>query len=1043
MKLIRAFFFLPLVFLAGCTGGRVPEISWSLMHPTELDSVYMKRVIEESRLHPVDNFELCGGCNSGTDGSLDGLLYFEEYPLAAAAQNVEIVKSNRENLASIIRMSHAEGKKVWYWHREVLCNPGLVESIPGLIDANGEFDLLGEAYEKLLRYKIRKTFECVPDLDGIVLTLTEASFSALHNSRPDIYPPAEVVEKVGRIFAEELQKRGKRFILRSFGSIEEDYNAILAGAKALSKDFSFEVETKITPFDFNPFLPDNKFLVKSGKCTLGAECDVLGEFLGCGRMLPEHVDEIVRYVSYARKQKVDRYTIRLDRKYKSVFDVYPINLYAYEQAILHPEKTAAQIRREFYRARYPEGLADTLFTMSKDGMECVRKTEFIAGNMIFHWYPTTPDLRLLKAGGILGVFAPEGNLSRAAKQWAMLSFNDVPGRAAILEEKEAAVEIAARNVALLEEISSRLSDSDRTRLEEGWKVSLSEARSLSELCKVICAYFDDMEKRSPDAVSLSAAFASLRRNLDGETLLRPVQGLAERFVEEYPLELALRKQLDGRTSDYVLPGCVSDQNRVEHYMLGSFCHIEGSRPVAVVGNTVYPDCYLALGLKPSPEPVSIEIEGYGKCLVTVNGERHLIDLDAHESIYADASESGYEISMTKAQNEDYPMIVSVASVPFRTLIAEQVSKASSQAMLMYEQVRPLDTLLVDRTDRAGNFLPAKPFQWTSGFFPGTLWYLYRETGRGDLLDAASVLTARLAGQQHNVSTHDIGFMMNCSYGAALDATGDSTAVPVLVNSAESLCSRFSERTGCIRSWNARPGKDWDYIVIIDNMMNLELLMRAASLTGDGKFSRVARSHADNTMKNHFRPDGSCAHVVDYDSVTGKAKAQYTAQGYSDASSWTRGQGWAVYGYAAMYRWTGDRRYLKRAERTARFILGHPNTPEDGIVYWDYDAPVGPDTPRDASAAALIASAFIELSAVTKDADLGKAMRNYAGKVLVSLSGPTYFAGPGENACFILKHSTSNKPKDNYDTALVYADYYYVEALLRFKALLDDFPRNLD
>lgn len=148
----------------------------------------MQKVIEESEGRIVDNFEICGACNAFTRGSLDGLLMFEEYPLAMAAQDSAAVRHNQKSLKRIVEMCHEAGKKVVYWHREVLCNPGMVASVPELLNAEGEFDLLGEEYEKFLRYKICKTFELVPDLDGLVLTLTEASFSAIHNSRPDLYP---------------------------------------------------------------------------------------------------------------------------------------------------------------------------------------------------------------------------------------------------------------------------------------------------------------------------------------------------------------------------------------------------------------------------------------------------------------------------------------------------------------------------------------------------------------------------------------------------------------------------------------------------------------------------------------------------------------------------------------------------------------------------------------------------------------------------------------------------------------------------------------
>ena len=1013
-----------------CAGGPAPEITWSLMHPTRLDTVYMQRVIRESEGHHVDNYEICGACNSGCDGSLDGLLLFEEYPEAASRQNIDEVLHNRKSLARIVEMSHGAGKKVYYWHREVLCNDGVLVSFPGLLDQDGEFDLLGEAYERFLRYKIRKAFEAVPDLDGIVLTLTEASFSALHNSRPDKYPPAKVVEKVGGIFAEELESRGKRFILRSFGSIKEDYEAIAEGARALAKSHRFEVETKITPYDFDPFLPDNMFLEKIPGCTMGAECDVLGEFLGCGRMLPEQVDEAVRYVRYARKKKVDRFTLRLDRKGCSVFDVYPVNLYAYEQAITHPGKSARRIRREYYSSMYPDDVADALVQVSRDGMECVRKTEFIDGNLIFHWFPTDPDLKLLKAGGILSAFAPSGDLSRTCRQWAMLSDRKVPGHDAILREKAAAVEIAGRNLSRVQSLAERLDSADRGRLLSAWKASEGEAVSLLELSKVICAYFEDMQARDTGATTLKKAFEGLQGRLEGVSMLRPVPEIAARFMEDYPAELSLRRRFDGNCLDCILPGSVTDQVRTEHYMHGCYCSMADGVPVVTVGNPVYPDAYLAMRLKGTEEPVVIEVRGSGTCRVSVNGSAEEYVLDGGVRIQAPACSSGYELSLTRVPGAGFPMVESVSMRSFKDFVRESLDAAATRAWLMYEKIGPMDGLLPDRTDVEGNFIAARPMQWTAGFFPGTLWYLYAHTGSDAFRKAAVEMTGRMEGEQFDSCTHDIGFKIGCSFGQAWKYTGDEGCANTVVQAARTLSGRFSPVVDCFRSWDSRAGKDWDFIVIIDNMMNLELMMEAARISGDATLSDMALRHAERTLRNHFRPDGSSFHVVNYDSSTGEVLSRNTAQGLSDSSAWARGQAWALYGYTMMYRETGKKEFLRQAEKVAGFILHHPAMPSDGIPYWDFDAPADPSTPRDVSAAAVICSASLELAGLSKDAGLSAELLSYARKVLVSLSAPEYLAEPGTNGCFMLKHSTINLPSGNYDTAVVYADYYYVESLMR-------------
>lgn len=1024
---------LPALF--SCTAGR-PEITWSVMHPTQLDTVYMQRLIDESSKHPVDNFEVCGGCNSGCEGSLDGLLLFEEYPLAEAAQNREVVLHNQASLRRIIDMAHGIGKEVYYWHREVLCNDGVVASIPSLLDENGEFDLLGEPYEKFLRYKIRKTFETVPDLDGIVLTLTEASFSALHNSRPDLYPPEKVVEKIGTIFAEELYSRGKRFILRSFGSIEEDYLAIQEGAARIAEKYRFEVETKITPYDFDPFLPDNPFLNKIKGCTLGAECDVLGEFLGCGRMLPEQVEEIHRYVNFARRKKVDRYTIRLDRKGKSIFDVYPINLYAYEQAIINPGKSPEEVRREYYSASYSPAMTDILCRMSRDGMDCVKKTQYIAGNLIFHWYPTTPDLRLLKASGVLGTFMKEGNLSRGRKQWAILSFNDVPGRENIIREKNEAIEIADRNLRILGEVKDSLTAEDYRRLSEGWTVSKAEAESIGELCKVLCAYFGDMEQRRDVPAALNEARAAMDSHLSGKWLLRPLPGMADRIVEEYPMELALRKKLDASSRDYVLPGCISDQGRVEHYMLGSFCRVEDGRPVATVGNAVFPNCYLAMSLKGSEKPSCIVVRGKGECLVSVNGDEFRIVIDGDQGIVPVPAAGEYEVVLRKAPAGDYPDVVSVSleDDALKEMAERALNFCEKQSLRMYDRIFPQRGLLVDRTGTDGQFIAAVPEQWTAGFFPGTLWLLYEHSGNPALRAAAEEMTSRMFAQQYNCNTHDIGFMMNCSYGQALRITGDRKKYADIVrNSAESLSSRFNEKVGCIRSWNNSEKKNWKYAVIIDNMMNLELLLNASSLYEDDKYRNIAVTHAETTMKNHFRENGSCFHLVDYDDVDGSVRARQTAQGLADDSSWARGQAWALYGYTVMYRGTGRDDFLGQALKVAGYIAANGNYPSDRIPYWDFDDRSGIATPRDASASAVIASACLELAGYAPEK--AEELRLLASKILVSLSSDRYSAALGENSDFILKHSTINKPKGNFDTAVVYADYYYVEALTRLLGYL--------
>jgi len=321
--------------------------------------------------------------------------------------------------------------------------------------------------------------------------------------------------------------------------------------------------------------------------------------------------------------------------------------------------------------------------------------------------------------------------------------------------------------------------------------------------------------------------------------------------------------------------------------------------------------------------------------------------------------------------------------------------------------------------------------WCSGFYPGTLFYLYEFSHDTSLLHEATRKLRLLENEQFNKGTHDLGFMMYCSFGNARRALNTKDFDTILLNSARSLSTRFNPTVGCIKSWD---NNKWEFPVIIDNMMNLELLLWATHVSGDSSFFKIAVTHANTTMKNHFRPDYSSFHVVNYDTATGDVLARVTAQGFSDSSAWARGQSWGLYGYTMMYRGTHDPRYLTQAENIAHFILTNPNLPADKVPVWDYNAPEGLRALRDASAGAVMASALIELSRYVSP-EKGREYLDVAEKIIVTLSSSNYHAIVGSNGGFILKHSVGHLPaRSEVDVPLTYADYYFVEAMLRYKQL---------
>ena len=336
-----------------------------------------------------------------------------------------------------------------------------------------------------------------------------------------------------------------------------------------------------------------------------------------------------------------------------------------------------------------------------------------------------------------------------------------------------------------------------------------------------------------------------------------------------------------------------------------------------------------------------------------------------------------------------------------------------------------------RSIKNGKFCTSDASWWCSGFYPGTLWYVHMYTGDEQTKVLAEKHTEKLYGESQIIRNHDIGFVINCSYGNAYRITANKKWRQPIIDAANLLATRYNPVAGVTMSWNVTKKRaHMRFPVIIDNMMNLEILTQAYKLAGIDSLKTIALSHADTTMRHHFRPDYTTWHVVDYDPVNGGVRGKQTAQGYSDDSAWARGQAWAVYGYTMMFREIGELRYLEHAEMVARMLL--EKLPKDGIPYWDFDAPDIPNAYRDASAGAIMASAFIELADYTKDKALARACMKMAEKQIRTLSSDEYLAQPGENCNFILKHSVGSLPGGSeVDVPLTYADYYYLEALLRY------------
>ena len=675
------------------------EITWSLMHPTPLNVDYMKFIVKNAARYRVDSFEICADCHTNL-GGMDGLTDYADFPVTHKSIDLEGVEANRKKLREVLAAAHSIGKPVYYWHREAMVPSGLLTDRPDLLDSNGEFDLLGKGYEDLLRYKIDSSFKSVPELDGLVLTLTEATYSVIHNSNKEKYPPKKVVEHIVRIFASELAARGKRFILRSFGSIAQDYEDIIGGARGAAKEYGFEIETKITPYDFDPFLPINPFLRSVPGATLGAECDCLGEFLGAGKLPAENVENIVKYVRTGQAAGVNRYAIRLDRVGNNIFESYEINLYAYQRAIDDPAVTAEDIRREWLAEHAPASAREAFLKLGLDGFRMIEKNNFIDGHVIFHTFPLQKILKYVKAAFVPAVFKNGVSLKNGEGVWSVLYNKNTPGRDAIIREKEEAVAIADAGYELLMSLPREAGwEAEYAWRETLWGNAKRITRTFLEYMRCMAAYFDSMEAGDPDAERLHEVAESARANLQAltdepldeevlkqtpfinclephvfrgkrkleEIYIRPTYVISKVLEAEYKAEFAARKEFGTGAVDCILCGSLLDEWRVARYMHSAHASVENGYPVRWAGNTVFPNGFLDMELTRPAAECSLEIYGdteeTDEFICTVDdGERKQYKFDSNGRcvIPLAAGAETVKVRVEKAPGPFYPRFRAVA-----------------------------------------------------------------------------------------------------------------------------------------------------------------------------------------------------------------------------------------------------------------------------------------------------------------------------------------------------------------------------------------------
>lgn len=613
-----------------------PEITWSLMHPTRLDPDYFRRVLQAAEARRVDSFEICGPCH-GLESGLDGLIDYAPYRDASRHVDKLAVEKRQRSLNEILELSHTTERPVYYWHRETVVPPGIVEDRPGLLLREGIFDFFGDEYAALLRYKIDQALAACPLLDGVVLTLTEAQYSVIHPPTDAGVDPREVVRHIVTLMADDLHSRGKKLILRSFGSIDEDYRTILSGAERAAREVSFEIETKATPFDFIPYFDDNPHLHLVPGCSLSVECDGLGEFLGAGYFPAHGIEDLIRRVAAGRRVGCSRYVLRIDRCGQSILDSsYEHKLDVFESAVMCGGDEARRLAAE-YSERLSPGEGERLLKLMETGWQATLQTLFVRGNLIFHTNPVAPRLKWLKAGGFFGVLGNQGSLARLHGIWSIMSDRPAPTQEEILEEKQKAVSLVSHGERLLKELSQVLEPELRDRLTREWNNLGLFARAMEKFIRFSNDMVHALQNREPLSSRFEVAVREYesafglslpkRHETDSDAIetdlfatrslpvedawLVPIGRIMVQMLADYEVEFRQRELLFALPGvvDVLIPGGLADDNRTGRIMHASHAFLEGNRLARAVGNRLFPEAELEFELRlPTGSPVELTIE---------------------------------------------------------------------------------------------------------------------------------------------------------------------------------------------------------------------------------------------------------------------------------------------------------------------------------------------------------------------------------------------------------------------------------------------------
>ncbi len=635
------------------------NLSWSLCHEYPVAWEYCRPMIEKAPEYGVKRLEIAGVAQSDV-GNIDAYVRFKSHPAIRKTCDQQLISNNIANLRKICQQAHQLGLEVDIWHREVSFPQAFLETEKGILNEDGDIDFNGP-YLDLIHAKINEFFENVPEIDGLVLTLTEAMFPIIHVANKEKNPPTRNITNVMNVFKRACEQNNKRFVIRPFAALAEDYAYLKEVILDMNRKSDFFVEIKVQPSDWHPFLPMNPVIEDLSETKRIIEMELVGEYYGAGFVPVCFPEQVKRQIKYIKSKDIKCVAGRVERLGIRAMDIAnDVNVFAMTACWNNPDADIDQVYNDWAKSKWDDETARHIIPILKRTFDIVKKTFYLDQHLQSHCQ--FPDFEMLKWARFFGYFKEGEPLSRTEDEWGIISNRISPTWEQIIAEKDQAIREIQNCLDDVEKARSSISKDAYEYLIDGFAKFMAIAKAFRQLCSLTIAYLKVIHSDGADRdkfVAEKESTVALAREIEhsfgpgffgstpkmladhsAQSVGTLLAGIAEQMACELDIELAIQTSSDNDPLivDWVLCGGISDEWRVRKQTHSSWAHRENDIIHRLAGNRIMADGFFEYDLKaPAGPSLLCLLWGY-------NGEKRqgYLDIDGKRQVIKAGGKNGFD-----------------------------------------------------------------------------------------------------------------------------------------------------------------------------------------------------------------------------------------------------------------------------------------------------------------------------------------------------------------------------------------------------------------